>query len=109
MPGVPSSFAAVAYLNRLLPSQMRVFVVMGLKDPVLGEPVMEGLVRVAFGSTGSFVYKHPNAGHFVQEWGGPIAELVLDTWSTVPQGQEKEVRSKGVEWRVPTVVTKSKL
>lgn len=103
MPGVPSSFAAVAYLNRLRPSQMRVFVVIGMKDPVLGEPVMENLVRVAFSTTGSFVFKHPDAGHFVQEWGGPITEMVLDAWS-VPQGQEDELRLEGVEWRAPAAV-----
>ncbi|GJJ14064.1 hypothetical protein Clacol_008321 [Clathrus columnatus] len=108
MPGVPSSFAAVAYLNRLKPSQMRVFVIIGLKDPVLGEPVMEGLIRVAFGTTGTFVYKHPEAGHFVQEWGSSITEKVLDAWS-ISQGQETETRLEDIEWRAPTTPEKPKL
>ncbi|KIJ23435.1 hypothetical protein M422DRAFT_39614 [Sphaerobolus stellatus SS14] len=98
MPGVPSSFAALGYISRLLPSQLRVFVAIGLKDPVLGEPVMEELTKIAFSSVGSFVLKHPEAGHFVQEWGAPIAQKALDAWS-VPQGQEDKVQIEGVEWR----------
>jgi len=100
MPGVPSSFAALGYFSHLLPSKMRIFVAIGLKDPVLGEAVMESLTKLAFSSTGAFVFKHPEAGHFVQEWGGPIAEKALDAWA-VPHGQESSVKVEGVEWRPP--------
>lgn len=73
---------------------------MGLQDPVLGEPIMESLVRTAFSSIGTFVLKHAEAGHFVQEWGGAIAQKALDAWS-IPQGQEEKVKIEGVEWRAP--------
>jgi len=98
MPGVASSYAALAYFNRLLPSQLRVFVAIGLKDPVLGEPVMESMTKLAFSSTGAFVFKHPEAGHFVQEWGAPIAQAALDAWS-FPLGTEEHAKIEGVEWR----------
>lgn len=100
MPGVASSYAALAYYNHLLPSQLRIFVAIGLQDPVLGDPVMEALIRIAFSSTGTFVLKNRDAGHFVQEWGGPIAQKAMDAWS-VPQGMEAKVQIEGVQWRPP--------
>lgn len=106
MPGVASSYAALAYLSHLLPSQLRVFVAIGLRDPVLGESIMESLISTAFPTTGAFVLKHPEAGHFVQEWGGPIAQKALDAWS-VPQGQEEGVKIADVEWRAPQSLSSS--
>lgn len=100
MPGVPSSFAALGYFTRLFPSQIRIFVAIGMQDPVLGEPVMDALTNLLFSSVGAFVLKHSEAGHFVQEWGGPISKTALDAWS-IPRGKEATVKIDGVTWKAP--------
>ena len=46
--------------------------VIGQQDPVLGEPVMRALAQDIRGCPEPWVL--PQAGHFVQEHGGPIAE-----------------------------------
>ena len=55
-----------------------VFLAIGEQDPVLGPPAMEALHRL---------FRHapplmrvPDAGHFVQEHGAPIARAALRTW-----------------------------
>lgn len=104
MAGVASGYAAMAYFNHLPRSSIRPFVAIGVADPVLGIPVMEDLISQNFASTlGCFVMNIQEAGHFVQEWGGPIAEKAIDTWAWAKDGEEGEAtkRVEGVEWREP--------
>jgi len=55
--------------------QGRSFMAIGMKDPVLGAPVMHALHKTIRGCPQ--VYEHPDAGHFVQEWGADIAQRAL--------------------------------
>ena len=48
------------------------FMAIGMKDPVLGPPVMHGLRKLIRGCPAP--YEHADAGHFVQEWGEDIAQ-----------------------------------
>jgi pimeloyl-ACP methyl ester carboxylesterase len=51
------------------------FMAIGMQDPVLGPPAMKalhGLIRNC-----PPPLEMPEAGHFVQEWGGPIAQAAL--------------------------------
>ncbi len=52
-----------------------VFMAVGMKDPVLGPPVMAVLRRVIAGCPNP--YEHAEAGHFAQEWGEDIAARAL--------------------------------
>ena len=52
------------------------FMAVGLADPVIGLPVMEKLHAEIRGASELMVIEE--AGHFVQEWGGPIARAALD-------------------------------
>jgi pimeloyl-ACP methyl ester carboxylesterase len=51
------------------------FMAIGLRDPVLGKPVMEELRGVIRGCPPAL--ELPEAGHFVQEWGEPVARAAL--------------------------------
>ncbi|HUX25130.1 MAG TPA: haloalkane dehalogenase [Burkholderiales bacterium] len=51
------------------------FMAIGMKDPVLGAPVMHALRKLIRGCPAP--YEHPDAGHFVQEWGEDIARRAL--------------------------------
>lgn len=51
------------------------FMAIGLRDPVLGKPVMEELRKTLRGCPPPL--EVPDAGHFVQEWGEPIARAAL--------------------------------
>jgi haloalkane dehalogenase len=53
----------------------RSFMAVGATDPVLGPPVMEHLRRLIRNCPEPYV--HPQAGHFVQEWGEAIADRAL--------------------------------
>lgn len=56
----------------------RSFMAIGMKDPVLGPPVMErvhGAIRRC-----PDPMRVEDAGHFVQEWGEPVAREALSTW-----------------------------
>jgi haloalkane dehalogenase len=55
-----------------------VFVAIGMKDPVLGPPVMQVLRNDIRNCPEPF--EHPEAGHFVQEWGGEIARKALSAF-----------------------------
>jgi len=55
------------------------FMAVGAKDPVLGPPVMEVLRGWIRGCAPA--YLHPEAGHFVQEWGEDIAGRALSHFS----------------------------
>jgi pimeloyl-ACP methyl ester carboxylesterase len=47
----------------------------GMQDPVLGPPVMHALAKTIRGCPPPL--ELTGAGHFVQEWGGPVAEAAL--------------------------------
>jgi pimeloyl-ACP methyl ester carboxylesterase len=51
------------------------FMAIGMKDPVLGPPVMAALARTIRGCPAPM--EVAEAGHFVQEWGAPIARAAL--------------------------------
>ena len=55
-----------------------VFMAVGMKDPVLGPPVMQ-VLRNDIRSCPE-PYEHAEAGHFVQEWGGDIAQKALSVF-----------------------------
>jgi pimeloyl-ACP methyl ester carboxylesterase len=55
------------------------FMAIGLRDPVLGKPVMEELRSVIRGCPPAL--EVPEAGHFVQEWGEPVARAALAAFS----------------------------
>ena len=51
------------------------FMAVGAADPVLGPPAMERLRKLIRGCPEPMVIEE--AGHFVQEWGGPVAKAAL--------------------------------
>jgi haloalkane dehalogenase len=53
----------------------QVFMAVGMKDPVLGPPVMQALRNDIRNCPEP--YEHSEAGHFVQEWGEEIAQRAL--------------------------------
>jgi haloalkane dehalogenase len=53
----------------------QVFMAVGMKDPVLGPPVMQALQNDIRNCPEA--YEHSEAGHFVQEWGEEIARKAL--------------------------------
>jgi len=50
----------------------------GMQDPVLGPPVMMGLRKYINGCPEPF--EIADAGHFVQEWGGVVAQKALEVF-----------------------------
>jgi len=58
------------------------FMAIGMKDPVLGAPVMERVHAVIRGCPEPM--RVEDAGHFVQEWGEPVARAALETWDGRP-------------------------
>jgi len=54
------------------------FMAVGMKDPVLGPPVMKALQSVIRGCPEPFEIKE--AGHFVQEWGQAVAQKALEVF-----------------------------
>jgi pimeloyl-ACP methyl ester carboxylesterase len=62
------------------------FMAIGATDPVLGPPVMNALRGLVRGCPEPFV--HPQAGHFVQEWGEEIAARALAAFdAAAPQNE----------------------
>ena len=55
------------------------FMAIGMQDPVLGAPVMQGLHK--FIKNCPTPMEVPEAGHFVQEWGKEIAEAACDAFN----------------------------
>ncbi len=51
------------------------FMAIGMQDPVLGPPAMRSLHKIIRNCPPPL--EVPEAGHFVQEWGGPIARAAL--------------------------------
>lgn len=73
MPGVETSRDARDFLARDWRGES--FMAIGLRDPVLGEPVMRALQRQVRGCPEPLLL--PQAGHFVQEWGEAVASAAL--------------------------------
>lgn len=55
------------------------FMAIGMRDPVLGAPVMHALRKIIKGCPEPF--EMPDAGHFVQEWGEEVARKALITFN----------------------------
>jgi len=72
-PGAELSRKAREWLRNKWTGQ--VFMAVGMKDPVLGPPVMQALRNDIRNCPRS--YEHSEAGHFVQEWGEEIARRAL--------------------------------
>jgi pimeloyl-ACP methyl ester carboxylesterase len=77
MPGVAESRAAAAFWSQNWSGPT--FMAVGAADPVLGPPVMAALRATIRGCPEPMVIAE--AGHFVQEWGGPIAEATLKAFA----------------------------
>jgi pimeloyl-ACP methyl ester carboxylesterase len=73
MPGVAESLAAVDFWSNDWRGQS--FMAIGAADPVLGVPVMEALRGQIRNCPPPMII--PEAGHFVQEWGEPVARAAL--------------------------------
>jgi pimeloyl-ACP methyl ester carboxylesterase len=54
------------------------FMAIGMRDPVLGPPVMEALGKSIANCPQPF--EIAEAGHFVQEWGGDVAKKALEAF-----------------------------
>ena len=76
MEGIEESLAAQAFWSKDF--QGKTFMAIGEADMVLGPPVMEDLRR--FLPNCPEPLRIPEAGHFVQEWGGPVAEAALKSF-----------------------------
>jgi pimeloyl-ACP methyl ester carboxylesterase len=59
------------------------FMAIGLRDAVLGKPVMEELRAAIRGCPPPL--ELPEAGHFVQEWGEPVARAALAAFGIAPR------------------------
>ena len=78
MEGITESLAAQAFWSKEFKGQ--VFMAIGEADMVLGPPVMEDLRRCLPACPEPL--RIPEAGHFVQEWGGPVAEAALRSFAS---------------------------
>jgi haloalkane dehalogenase len=77
MAGIQESRAARAFWAN--DWRGRSFMAYGAADPVLGPPVMQALWARLRDCPEPMVI--PEAGHFVQEWGEPIARAALAAWT----------------------------
>ena len=75
-PGAALSRRALDYLRTEWSGES--FMAVGMKDPVLGPPVMKALQSVIKGCPEP--YKIQEAGHFVQEWGDVVAKKALEAF-----------------------------
>lgn len=73
MEGVDHGRASVAFLSQRWTGQS--FMAIGQADPVLGEPVMRALHATIRNCPEPMLIK--DGGHFLQEWGEPIARAAL--------------------------------
>ena len=78
MEGVEESLAAQAFWRGFTGQS---FMAVGAMDPVLGPDVMAALRADIRGCPEPMMI--PDGGHFVQEWGGPIAEAALRRFGDV--------------------------
>jgi haloalkane dehalogenase len=72
-PGAALSREAAAFWRERWAGES--FMAIGMKDPVLGPPAMASLARTIRRCPPPL--EVPDAGHFVQEWGAPIAQAAL--------------------------------
>lgn len=72
--GVDTSLAARKFWSEDWTGES--FMAIGMKDPVLGPPAMHGLRKFIRGCPAPL--EVADAGHFVQEWGAPIAKAALE-------------------------------
>ena len=78
MEGVAVSRQAMEWWRSKFDGQS--FMAIGMNDPVLGAPVMDRVHAVIRGCPEPM--RIAEAGHFVQEWGGPVATAALEAWSS---------------------------
>jgi haloalkane dehalogenase len=72
-PGAVLSREAAAWWRHEWPGES--FMAIGMKDPVLGPPAMHALREIIRGCPPPM--EVAEGGHFVQEWGAPIARAAL--------------------------------
>ncbi|NWH07366.1 MAG: alpha/beta fold hydrolase [Alphaproteobacteria bacterium] len=77
MEGVDVSLKAAKWLSSEWSGQS--FMAIGMQDPVLGPPAMQQLRRLIKGCPEPL--EVAEAGHFVQEWGEPIARAALHAFT----------------------------
>ena len=73
MPGADTGRAALRYLAETWAGAT--FMAIGPEDPVLGEPVMRALAARIRGCPEPMIVE--GGGHFLQEWGQPVARAAL--------------------------------
>ena len=76
MEGVPEGRAAVEFLSKTWSGES--FMAVGMQDPVLGPDVMNWLRTVIRGCPEPMIVA--DGGHFLQEWGEPIASNALQAF-----------------------------
>lgn len=88
--GLEISRASLEYFRRggVFEKPGDVFVACGMKDPVLGPPVMEAMARIW--GNGCVYAQIPDAGHFVQEWGDQVAKMAIYSF----EGKEVETAQR---------------
>ncbi len=74
MPGAETSRRAARYLAEQWTG--RCFMAIGMQDPVLGPPVMRALAKTIRGCPEPV--EVAEGGHFLQEWGEPVARQALE-------------------------------
>ena len=76
MEGVDTAKRAAAWWSNEWSGQS--FMAIGMQDPVLGEPTMRALQKTIKNCPEPMLID--DGGHFVQEWGEPIARAALKAW-----------------------------
>jgi pimeloyl-ACP methyl ester carboxylesterase len=80
-PGAAISRAAAAFWGERWAGES--FMAIGMQDPVLGEQPMRALQKMIRGCPPPL--EVAEGGHFVQEWGAPIAAAALDRFALRPE------------------------
>lgn len=78
MEGVDISRAALDFWRNDWEGQS--FMAIGAQDPVLGIDVMQAMRSAIRNCPAPLIL--PDAGHFIQEWGGPVAEAALNSFTS---------------------------
>jgi pimeloyl-ACP methyl ester carboxylesterase len=79
MEGVDHSKTALAFYQNDWKGES--FMAIGMQDPVLGPPAMKWLKSVIKGCPEPL--EIADGGHFVQEWGAPIARAAMKHWGDI--------------------------
>ena len=82
MPGVETAKRAAEWWRSEWAGET--FMAVGAQDPVLGLGQMESLRDTIKNCPAPLIVE--TAGHFVQEWGAPIARAALEKWGDLNQG-----------------------